>query len=490
MRFCRIAVLSLVLASSLTIAAWGQSTQAPATLDPAQVTAVTKYLATHAVPLKSVQAGNGFEDLKPLERVMKGVRVVGLGEATHGTREFFQFKHRMLEFLVEKMGFTAFAIEASYPACMNINDYVVYGKGDPATALASQGFWTWNTEEVLGMMKWMREYNNKLPEEKRIRFLGFDMQGGYNYAMDAIREYLRKVAPDHLPEAEKAFLPLVGRPLPIIAQPADEIVAAQARLQALHSFLLTNRSQFAGKTSEWETDVVLLDARVLVQGVEFFAKMPKDLNKTPASAKEAKEEEAKKSEAEKEKAQQDFVAFAGLRDRYMAENIETLMGILGSKTKMVIWGHNGHVAAGPWVGGVPSMGSHLRQTYGNAYYVLGFDFDHGKFQAMSGTPMKLQECAVGPAPEGSVAWYMKQAIQVKNYTNYVVDFRSAPKTGVIAEWLAKDHLVTFIGAGFLPDAKRDELSQALSLRKYFDAMVFINESTRARPNPPLEVVAK
>jgi len=54
----------------------------------------------------------------------------------------------MLEFLVKEMGFTVFAIEASYPACMNINDFVLYGKGDRSAALASQKFWTWDTNEV------------------------------------------------------------------------------------------------------------------------------------------------------------------------------------------------------------------------------------------------------------------------------------------------------------------------------------------------------
>ena len=68
-----------------------------------------------------------------------------MGEATHGTHEFFQLKHRMLEFLVERMGFTVFGIEANWPESLAVNDYVLNGNGDPAKALAGFYFWTWNT---------------------------------------------------------------------------------------------------------------------------------------------------------------------------------------------------------------------------------------------------------------------------------------------------------------------------------------------------------
>ena len=122
--------------------------------NPAQTKVVQEWLANHSIPLKSLQAGTGFDDLKPLKSVLKNVRILGLGEASHGQREFFQFKHRMLEFLVTQMGFTAFSLEASYPACMNINEYVVYGKGDPGKALTSNGFSQFDTQEVLEMVEW------------------------------------------------------------------------------------------------------------------------------------------------------------------------------------------------------------------------------------------------------------------------------------------------------------------------------------------------
>ena len=93
---------------------------------------------SNAIPLASVEAGHGFIDLEPLRAIIGDARIVSLGEATHGTREFFQLKHRLLEYCVSELGFTIFGIEASYPECLRINDYVLHGTGNPLDALASQ----------------------------------------------------------------------------------------------------------------------------------------------------------------------------------------------------------------------------------------------------------------------------------------------------------------------------------------------------------------
>ena len=119
-------------------------------------------------------AGTGFEDMRPLARLVGGARIVSLGEATHGTREFFQLKHRMLEFLASEMGFTIFSIEANMPEAYRLNDYVLNDTGDPAELLRGMYFWTWDTEEVLAMIKWMRAFNAS--GRGRVQFTGFDMQ--------------------------------------------------------------------------------------------------------------------------------------------------------------------------------------------------------------------------------------------------------------------------------------------------------------------------
>ncbi len=170
----RICILTLVLIAS---ARGGESTP-PAAIE---------WIRQHAIPLKTVEAGNGFQDMMPLKNIIGDARVVQLGEATHGTREFFQLKHRMVEFLASKMGFTIFSIEANMPEAYRLNDYVLHGKGDPKALLKGMYFWTWDTEEVLAMIEWMRAFNRS--GKGRIEFTGFDMQTP-TVAMEIVRQYV------------------------------------------------------------------------------------------------------------------------------------------------------------------------------------------------------------------------------------------------------------------------------------------------------------
>lgn len=186
-----------------------EESRSPSTDDPpSQFESVADWLKDSAIPLDSVEPGSGFADLTPLENILKDVRIVGLGEATHGTREFFQLKHRLVEFLVEEMGFTVFGLEASYPGCARINDYVLHGKGNPEAALASQGFWIWDTEEIAELIEWMRSYNMKAPDGKKVKFVGFDF-GVLDQSLEIVSDYLRRVAPDQVEKAEEAIKPLI-----------------------------------------------------------------------------------------------------------------------------------------------------------------------------------------------------------------------------------------------------------------------------------------
>src|SRR6478672_10008511 len=88
---------------------------------------VLSWVSSHLMPLKTLEPGEGYEDLEPLRQQFEHVKIVGLGESTHGVHEFFSVKHRLVEFLVTQLGFNVFALEASYAACQPINDYVVHG---------------------------------------------------------------------------------------------------------------------------------------------------------------------------------------------------------------------------------------------------------------------------------------------------------------------------------------------------------------------------
>ena len=158
-----------VLVSSIAGALAGAGVLAGG-VDPARV----QWVKEHSIAFKTCEAGNGLEDLDGLKAVIGSARIVALGEPTHGTREAFQMKHRLVEFLAKEMGFTVFSIEASMPESFAVSDFTVEGKGDAVKAIEGMYFWTWRTNEVLGMVEWMKEYNKTAPA--KLLFTGFDMQ--------------------------------------------------------------------------------------------------------------------------------------------------------------------------------------------------------------------------------------------------------------------------------------------------------------------------
>lgn len=422
---------------------------APAATDtPMDSASVKQWLVKNAVPLKTVEAGHGLDDMKPFAKALKNVRIVGLGEGTHGSREFFQFKHRMLEFLVKDQGFTVFAIEASYPACWNINDYVLYGKGDRATALASQGFWTWDTNEVSDMIDWMRDYNQKVPESKTVKFLGFDLQH-LDRAMVVIEGYLQKVAPDYLPKAEEVLKPYRLPQNQFMQRSAADKNAATAQLMGLLGYFALHETRFVRMSSQAEFNETLQEARTLVQYDESYG------GGSPAGA---------------------------LRDLYMAENIEYLVNSQPTGTKFVVWAHNGHIGFDKYGGGTKSMGSYLKGFYGDAYYAIGFTMEEGGLQSRdisSGGASGLKEFTLPPAPEGAVGWYCNLA----GFDQFLVDFRSAPKDGPIADWLKSPHPMVSVGSGFNTKWTTAQYMAPTKLRDDYDGLFFVRKTTRARPNP-------
>jgi erythromycin esterase-like protein len=148
------------------------------------------WLDEHVVLLAGCEAGQGFDDLAPLAAMIGDARIVGLGESTHGTREHFQMKHRLVEYLVEELGFSWFAIEASTPEAHRLDAYVLGGDGDPEALIRGMYFWTWTTEEVLAMVEWMRAHNAR--SDQKIHFTGFDMQTP-NFAAAEVTRFLREV---------------------------------------------------------------------------------------------------------------------------------------------------------------------------------------------------------------------------------------------------------------------------------------------------------
>jgi erythromycin esterase len=305
----------------------------------------TEWLRSAAVPLRTTDPAEKLDDLEPLRSIVGDAKIVAVGEATHGTREFFRLKHRILEFLVEKMNFTVFAIEANWPESLAVNDYVLNGKGDPAQALAGLYFWTWNTEEVLDMIRWMRMYNEDASHPKKVKFFGFDMQIA-RVAVTNVEEYLRNVDPEEATVVAEAMAPLsdAAKEQAYANQPAQFRDQTAAAIDATLNHFDERREQYSRSSSS--------EAWILARHNLEIVKQAEKLRSAAGTG--------------------DFA----VRDRAMAENIKWILGHEPSGTKIMVWAHNGHISTGP-IFGSPSMGMTLRGMYGSAMVVCGFFVQSG-----------------------------------------------------------------------------------------------------------------
>jgi len=405
------------------------------------------WIRAGAIPLATVEAGNKFGDLEPLRRVIGDARIVSLGEATHGTREFFQLKHRLLEFCVSELGFTIFGIEASYPECLRVNDYVLHGMGNPAEALAGTRFWTWDTEEVLALIEWMRTWNET--HERQVKFYGFDMQFPTEAALSVL-DYLKRVAPELAAASEEPLWPLSddfsAERFHLI--PSATRDAAQACVARILETFARERSTWVAATSELEWQLARLNAVVLDQSARLRLAMS-------------------------------HAGSTMSRDIAMAENVAALLELEGPEAKAVLWAHNGHAARETKYltddkKPNPNMGSRLHEMFGREHLVVGFAFNQGSFQAIE-WGRGLVNHTVAPAPEGSLDCVLAAA----DMPAFLLDLATAPAAGPVADWLASRPLSRNIGSGYWAEHAETYL-EAVDPRRAYDVLAFVETTTAAR----------
>ena len=389
----------------------------PASLAPPNRQALS-WLRKSAIPVATVEAGNGFDDLQRLKAVIGDARIVSLGEQTHGTREFFQMKHRLVEFLASEMGFTQFAIEANMPEAYQVNRYVLTGQGDPRELLKGMYFWTWNTQEVLDMILWMREFNRS--GRGRIEFLGFDMQVT-RMAATVVRDFVAKVESGYSGHA----MELANR----VNAANDRGTASDADLaaaQELYDHLAQNRDGYLARASREEVDWGIQNARIMLQAMQMQAGTVS-------------------------------------RDESMAANVDWILE-QNPEAKIVLWAHNGHISRSPG-----AMGSHIAERHGSQVVALGFAFDEGSYNAWnylgSGGRVVANE-ALPPAPN-SIETYLNAA----GLPRFILDLRRVPAGGP-ATWLKQPRPFREIGAV----AKRCS-SYPTVATDTFDGLIWIERST-------------
>ena len=151
---------------------------------------------------KALHALHGdARDYDPLLKLIHGARFCLLGEATHGTHEFYRERAEITKRLIKEQGFTAVAVEADWPDAFRVNRYV-RGLGDDRNANEALGgfkrfpTWMWRNTVVLDFVEWLRDYNASLPADKsKVGFYGLDLYSLYA-SIEAVLGYLNKVDPE------------------------------------------------------------------------------------------------------------------------------------------------------------------------------------------------------------------------------------------------------------------------------------------------------
>ena len=413
-----------------------QSTYNSLNMTPRPSDAVSEWIHRTAIRLSTPVAGHGFDDMEPLKKIVGDARIVALGEATHGTREFFQLKHRMLEFLVTQMGFSIFSIEANMPESYRLNDFVLKGEGDPSKLLKGP-LTLWDTQEVLDMVLWMREYNRS--GKGRVDFTGFDMQSP-PVAIEIVRDFVAKKDVDYAPALARAS----EMALALNPRAVDPTIAVEWEKVVTHLESLRPRVGL-----EW----AIQNARVVLQCIQWAA----NLMKRPVSM--------------------------AMRDASMAANVKWILD-QSKGAKIVLSAHNFHVMTGPLYPNQPgpddSMGAALRRMYGDKLVTVGFAFNQGSFRAGSRNG-GMQTFTVAPLPAGS----LDATLAASGISLFALDLRAAPKTGPVAEWLGVKHPTRNIMEGFSEDAPNLTIFEQVVTERY-DSLFFVDKTTAARPNPKAE----
>lgn len=168
----------IAVALTLLAALAGGSVTAPAiaAATTARDASVVSALDRAARPLRTVEPGGDTSDLRALDDMIGPATVVGLGEATHSSHDFFALKDRVFRHLVRERGFRTFALEAPWSTGLRLDAYVLHGKGDPRRIMSEEfqrDYLWWNNTDHLRLVEWMRAYNVRHPGDS-VRFLGDD----------------------------------------------------------------------------------------------------------------------------------------------------------------------------------------------------------------------------------------------------------------------------------------------------------------------------
>ena len=409
--------------------------------------AVVAGINAAAAPLGSVVPIAARADLVPFTGMMGTARLIGLGEATHGSHEFFTMKDRLFRHLVEDDGVTGFAIEATMPEAFALDTYVRTGVGDPAVLLSHLYFWTWNTQEVANLIAWLRQWNQEHPSQQ-VGFYGFDMQYP-GVAIDSVVSYVGRAAPD------------------LSAMILDHYACLDEYRNNTRGIF---QKKYSNATTGFRTDCAfrMTAARNLLQANHdtlVAASSERDYQLAFQMTRLILQWEAMASTA----------SGAAVRDQMMAENIGWLLNREGPGGRLVLWAHDYHIGRFPG-----SMGSRLNQAFGNDYVPVGFAFGSGGLNAVEGfRPNVYGSLKAFDAPAPLIESY-EALLSQADAPNFYLDLRQV--SGPAGAWLANPRAFRAIGSVYFASTPEVHYG-TLQVTSLYDILIFIRTTTPSQLLP-------
>lgn len=396
-------------------------------------------------------------DLRPLIKRIGDARLVLIGEASHGTSEFYRIRCEITKALIEQEICDFVAIEADWPDAYRIHDFVTHkNRDEPHEWEAFSRFptWMWRNQEVLDFIHWLREYNLKhRSPERRVGFYGLDLYSMFT-SIHCVLKYLDRVDARTAAVARARY----GRLTPWEGDPGSYGQAA-----------------LTGRYRSCEREVTHMLQDMLRLRVDAAMKDGEDLFDAQSNARLVANAERYYR-----------IMYYGSddswnhRDTHMFETLESLLGRYGMRARAVIWEHNSHLgdATATQFGkhGQLNVGQLCRQTYGSGVYAIGQGTDHGTVAAASAWEGEMEIKQVRPALPESYERLM-HLTEMDAFFLPLTKSRNQQLTSA----LAQRRLERAIGVIYHPETERLSHYFDASLPNQFDEWIWFDRSSAVRP---------
>lgn len=335
-------------------------------------------LSELAVPFRNAGELTATDLSDGLRSQLADAGIIGLGEASHGTQEFFELRFRLTRLLVEEFGVRAIGIEAGFDPLCRVAELVGAGEGDIRPLLAeSDVYRPWKTEAMVDLFEWLQSFNASRPPEDRVNVYGFDMTV-IEHAAAGLASSLERVDAD------------IGASL---REDLDTMTAGyssdderRALLKSTRRVRSTLRPMLDANEPAW----IEAGSRQAYERVRYRLRL---------------------IERQLEAHERDHEGRMALRDETMAENVEWIRD--RSTGPIALWAANGHLNRGrhvleEWDVDVRSMGEWLARSHGEGYCPIGFGLGGGQVAALDGETDEISTYPIPDLPSGSIPEMLRQ----------------------------------------------------------------------------------